>query len=61
MKGSANSKCAIFARISSHRQKDGASHEIQEKEMLEYAAATKLRVKRVFRVVESAKDSDDRR
>lgn len=48
-------------RISSHRQKDNTSHDVQSKEMDEYAATHDLAVVNSFPIIESAKDADERR
>lgn len=48
-------------RISSHRQKDNTSHEVQSKEMDQYAETYGLAVVNSFPIIESAKDADERR
>jgi len=48
-------------RVSSHRQREGISHEAQEKEIREYADFNRLKLLDVTKLTESAKDSDDRK
>lgn len=56
-----NNKAIGFLRVSSHRQKDNTSHEVQEKEVTEYCQNHGLKLVKVVRIVESAKDSDTRK
>lgn len=55
-----NTGIAIL-RVSSARQKDNTSHEVQEREIRAYAEAQGIRIARVARFVESAKDSERRK
>lgn len=56
-----NRKGIGILRVSSHRQKDNISHDTQEKEIREYCARHRIELSRVFKIVESAKDSDNRK
>lgn len=58
--GSNNFAIAII-RISSKRQEGNTSHEMQEKEIREYCGRNRIVLKEVFKIVESAKDSDLRK
>jgi site-specific DNA recombinase len=58
--GGSNKALAIL-RVSSHRQKDNTSHDVQEREITAYCKANGLNLMEVISIVESAKDSDDRR
>ncbi len=56
-----NNKAMAFLRVSSHKQKDGTSHETQENRITEYCATLNLKIVETVRLVESAKDSKRRR
>lgn len=56
--GNNNSGVAII-RVSTHRQKDN-SPDVQEQVIREYAAGRGIQIRRVERIVESAKDSSER-
>jgi DNA invertase Pin-like site-specific DNA recombinase len=58
--GSNNLGVAIL-RISSLRQRDGYSHDVQEAEITQYARAAGIKLVRVERLTESAKSSEDRK
>jgi site-specific DNA recombinase len=58
--GFGGEKAIAVLRVSSHRQKDGASHDVQESKIREYAELAGLVVVRSFPIVESAKASEDR-
>jgi len=62
MKWLGNNNSAIgIIRVSSHRQSDDLSfRENQEREIQEYCNYNKLNLRKVFKIVESAKDSDSR-
>ncbi len=55
-----NSKALAILRISSRRQKDGVSHDVQEAEVRAYAAERELVLEQVLPIIESAKDSENR-
>jgi hypothetical protein len=57
--GRSNKAIAIL-RVSSHRQKDGVSHEAQESEIRAYAEEHELALAQVVPIIESAKDSENR-
>jgi DNA invertase Pin-like site-specific DNA recombinase len=52
---------AIFRVSSNKQQQDGASHEVQEAEIRAYCERTGLHLTEVRAIVESAKDSDNRK
>lgn len=56
-----NSRAVAFLRVSSYRQQDNTSHEIQLKEIEEHCVFHGLTLVRIEKLVESAKDSDDRK
>lgn len=56
-----NNKAIAILRVSSLRQKDNTSHETQEKEVISYCGDLCLKLIRVFPIIESAKDSDNRK
>lgn len=58
--GSNNRGLAIL-RVSSQRQRDNISHEAQEREIRDYCARNGIAVETIFRIIESAKDSDNRK
>lgn len=60
VKGSGLNKGLAIVRVSSARQRDNASHEVQEKEILQYAKANGIDVVKTVAIVESAKDSENR-
>lgn len=55
-----NNTALAILRISSHRQKDGISHETQEKEIREYAKEHEVEVVKFAPILESAKDWERR-
>lgn len=55
-----NTKAIAILRVSSLRQKDGISHETQEKEIREYAKEHGYDIKQVAAIIESAKDHESR-
>jgi len=55
-----NNKAIAILRISSRRQEGNTSHETQENEIREYCTKNKLDLVEVVRIIESAKDSNDR-
>lgn len=56
-----NRDAIAILRVSSHRQKGNTSHDVQESEIVAYNKFLGLNLVQVFRVTESAKDSDQRR
>lgn len=50
-----------IVRISSKRQEGNISHDTQEAEIRDYCAKNKINLERIFRMTESAKDSDHRK
>ena len=56
-----DNRAITIPRVSSYRQKDNTSHEVQAKEMAEYAQANGLIIVKSFPITESAKDADERR
>lgn len=56
-----NLKAIAILRVSSHRQKDNSSHEVQASDVKEYISEYSLKLVRTFKIVESAKDSGDRK
>jgi DNA invertase Pin-like site-specific DNA recombinase len=56
-----NANAIAILRVSSHRQRDGVSHETQEKEIRDYCVFNGLNLVRVERLIESAWDSDERK
>ncbi len=54
-------KAATFLRVSSKRQEDGNSHEIQENHVKQYCNDIDLNLSRIFRIVESAKRAQTRK
>jgi hypothetical protein len=56
-----NKKGLAIVRISSRRQEGNISHETQENEIREYCRENGIVLKEVIRIVESAKDSEDRK
>lgn len=55
------SKAVAIVRVSSRKQDGGASHAVQEQEIRRYAENAELVIKKVFRITESAKDSEARK
>ena len=55
-----NNKAIGILRVSSARQKDNTSHEVQRHEVSEYCTAHNLDLSMVVEIVESAKNSEDR-
>ena len=55
-----NLKAIAILRVSSHRQKDNTSHDVQEQEIKKYCDDESLELMKVFKIVESAKKSEDR-
>lgn len=60
-KSGTNSKAIAILRVSSHRQKDGISFEVQRSEVEKYSIKNNLELIDVVAIVESAKDSDHRK
>lgn len=58
---SLNNKAIAILRVSSARQKDNTSHEVQQSEIKEYCRGNGLELIKIEAIVESAKDSDDRK
>jgi site-specific DNA recombinase len=58
--GFGGEKAIAILRVSSHRQKDGASHDVQSGKINEYAKAAGLAIAREFTITESAKSSEHR-
>ncbi|RYZ89084.1 MAG: recombinase family protein [Proteobacteria bacterium] len=56
-----NKRSIAILRVSSKRQADNTSHEIQEREIVEYCNAHKLKLVKIFKITESAKNSEDRK
>ncbi len=56
-----DNKAIIFVRVSSHRQQDGISFDAQESEGIRHAKKRGLDVVGIERIVESAKDSSNRK
>ena len=56
-----NRRAIAFLRVSSTGQEDNGSHDLQEKEVRAYCENYSLEVIKVFRIVESAKDSEKRK
>jgi DNA invertase Pin-like site-specific DNA recombinase len=56
-----SSDAIAILRVSSHRQRDGVSHEAQEKEIRDYCTFNGLNLVRVVKLIESAFDSDERK
>ncbi|MEZ4814312.1 MAG: recombinase family protein [Bdellovibrionota bacterium] len=55
-----DNRAIAFLRVSSKRQQDNSSHEIQRNECNDYCDKNNLILTKIFAVVESAKDSDSR-
>jgi predicted site-specific integrase-resolvase len=55
-----NKNTVAILRVSSARQKDGASHDVQEQRTKEYCEEMGLKLVKVFIITESAKKSQDR-
>ncbi|RYE33303.1 MAG: hypothetical protein EOP48_30805, partial [Sphingobacteriales bacterium] len=55
-----NKEALAIVRVSSHKQTEGASPDVQENEIYRYCAERGLVLVRVARLQESAKDSDKR-
>jgi site-specific DNA recombinase len=55
-----SNKAVAILRVSSHRQRDNTSHEVQEHRAKDYAHERGLGIVTVEAIVESAKDADDR-
>ena len=55
-----NNKAIGILRVSSARQKDNTSHEVQRHEVKEYCDSHNFELSKVFEIVESAKNSEDR-
>ena len=56
-----NAKAISILRVSSFRQKDNTSHGVQRLGIKEYCDSQNLRIEREVEIVESAKDSDQRK
>ncbi len=56
-----NKKAVAILRVSSVRQEDGISHQVQEKKSQEYCNENGLDLVKIFVITESAKDTDDRK
>lgn len=56
-----DNRIVVILRVSSHRQSENSSHETQLEEIKIYCAANGLQIERVFKLTESAKESEDRR
>lgn len=56
-----NNRAIAFLRVSSHRQKDNTSHATQEIEITEYSKNRGLELIRIFPIIESAKNAEDRK
>src|SRR6478609_9512454 len=56
-----NDRALAILRVSSQRQKDGISHDTQEAEIKQYCSRHGLQLEETHRIVESAKDSADRK
>lgn len=56
-----NIRATAILRVSSRRQKDNTSHDIQEREVKEYCQHHELKLVKTYRIIESAKNSDERR
>lgn len=56
-----NKNAVAILRVSSRRQKDGISHQVQEERIREYCSDMGLSLKEVFTITESAKNSEDRK
>jgi hypothetical protein len=56
-----NKNAVAILRVSSGRQKDGISHEVQEKKIKEYCKEKELALVKVFVLTESAKNTEDRK
>lgn len=56
-----NNRSIGILRISSQRQKDGISHDTQEREIKDYCIKNNLQLVKVEPIIESAKNSDDRK
>ncbi len=54
-------KSVGILRVSSSRQKDNTSHSVQRHEIQEYCRFNQLELQSVFEIVESAKNSEDRK
>lgn len=56
-----DNRAIAILRVSSHRQKENSSHDTQDGDVQHYADGSGLKLVEVFRMVESAKDSEQRR
>ncbi|MGK5089534.1 recombinase family protein [Bdellovibrionota bacterium FG-2] len=56
-----NNRAIGILRVSSNRQKDNTSHDVQRHEVQEYCQFNGLELTKVFEIVESAKDFEDRK
>lgn len=56
-----NKNAVAILRVSSGRQKDGISHDVQEQKCREYCEENGLNLIKVFVLIESAKRSEDRK
>ena len=56
-----NDKAIAILRVSSKRQEGNASHPLQEAEVRQYCEDQGLALEAVFKIVESAKESEDRK
>lgn len=56
-----NKSAVAILRVSSGRQKDGISHDVQEQKILEYCKDKELSLAKIFILTESAKNSEDRK
>lgn len=60
-KSKLNNKTGLaIIRVSSRQQKDNLSHEVQEKEIREYCTCKGIELVDVIKIIESAKNSEDR-
>lgn len=55
-----NKNAVAILRVSSKRQEDGISHQVQEEKVREYCEINKLNLIKIFVITESAKRSEDR-
>ena len=56
-----NKKAVAILRVSSFKQKDGLSHDVQAEAVKRYAEEEKLQLVKIYTIAESAKKSADRR
>ena len=60
-KETSQNRAIAILRVSSKNQEGNASHPLQESEIREYCESQDLNLEMVFKIVESAKESDDRK